>query len=175
MTIPRRPSDPSIRALPAPAVARPPVSTARTRRRSPRRSGLLLAALLALALAPGCAFHETAREWHGLSGSEGVPVYFTTTQKVALRAFIVIPLFGDTDIAGMVDELTTYVDEQGGDRMRIVQGTSENYWYGFPPLTWIFTPVVSTLSAVWEPPPELMEIDKKRMQEGWREPDWQSQ
>lgn len=137
----------------------------------PRPLGALLGVLFGVLL-PACAFHETAREWHGLAGSEGVPVYFTTTQKVAVRAFVVIPLFGDTDIAEMVDELTEYVEQQGGDRLRIVQGTTENYWYGAPPITWIFTPVISTLSAVWEPPQDLIELDKKRLQEGWREPDW---
>lgn len=116
----------------------------------------------ALLLLPGCSFHQTARNWNGRTGPDGVPVYYSVTSKVALRLFVVIPLAGDVDIAQMVEELTEHVAEQGGDRVQIVQGNIENYWYGFPPLTWIVTPVISTLTATWEPPPRLLEIDAAR-------------
>ena len=66
----------------------------------------------------------------------------------------------------MVDDLTANVAEIEGDRVRIVQGSSENYWYGFPPFTWIITPVVSTLTAEYQPSAaELAEVEAERAQE----------
>jgi len=41
----------------------------------------------------------------------------------------------------MVDDLTESIAAEGGDRVRIIKGDSENYWDGFPPITWILTPV----------------------------------
>ena len=40
--------------------------------------------------------------------------------------------------------------EQGGDNVRVFQAATENYWYGFPPFTWIVTPVISTVAADYE-------------------------
>jgi len=109
---------------------------------------------LTLALAPACAFSTTAQDWSGRVGASGRPVFYTATTKVGLNLFIGIQIWGDTAIDGMVNELTELVAERGGDRIRMVQGSSENYWYGFPPFTWIFTPVVSSVDATWEPSPE---------------------
>ena len=47
--------------------------------------------------------------------------------------------------------MTEKIAERGGDRVRIVQGGSENYWYGFPPVTWVLTPVVATIAAEYHP------------------------
>lgn len=113
---------------------------------------VLLAGLLALCSA-GCAFHTTAREWHGLRDPDGEAIWYTATTKVGMNLFVVIPVFGDIGVDGMIDELSASIERGGGDHLRIVQGGSENYWYGFPPLTWIFTPVLSNVHAEWRPHP----------------------
>ena len=51
----------------------------------------------------------------------------------------------------MIDELTEEISEEDGDKVRIIQSSSENYWYGFPPVTWILTPVITTVAADYEP------------------------
>jgi len=43
--------------------------------------------------------------------------------------------------------------------VRIVEGTAESYFYGWPPFTWIVTPVLSTVSAEYTPDPEVYAKD----------------
>ncbi|GJM23064.1 MAG: hypothetical protein DHS20C15_29790 [Planctomycetota bacterium] len=115
-----------------------------------RRSLLVL--FLAL-LTSGCAFHSTARDWNGRLGTEGQAIWYTATTKVTFNLFIVIPFIGDASVPGMINELTHEIEARGGDNLRIVQGTSENYWYGIPGLTIFITPVVSQVHAEWQPHP----------------------
>lgn len=114
---------------------------------------------LALAFLPACSFHSVARDWNGRVGPQGEPLYFSSVTKVGMNLFIIIPLFGNVQIDGMVDELTSEIGELGGDHVTIVQGATENYWYGFSPLTWIFTPIISDLSATYRPTPSALKRD----------------
>lgn len=109
----------------------------------------------------GCAFHSTSKNWNGLKGIDGKPAYYKKTSKVAFNLFIVVPFLGNVGIDGMVADLTEDIAQEKGDRVRIVQGGSENYWYGFPPLTWILTPVITTVSAEYTPDPETYVQDQK--------------
>jgi len=102
-------------------------------------------------LLSGCAFQSTARNWHGLMGDDGKPTYYKKTSKLAFNLFIAIPFAGNVNVDGMVQEITGSIAEEKGNNVRIVQGTSENYWYGFPPLTWIITPVITTVTAEYNP------------------------
>lgn len=124
--------------------------------------------VLALALIPlvGCSFHSTARAWNGRVGADGAPVFYTSTTKVGFKFLVVIPFLGNLDIDGMVDDLTSEVQAAGGDHIRIVQGGSENYWYGFPPFTWILTPVISRVDADWRPTGEEFALHAHEWAEG---------
>lgn len=104
-----------------------------------------------IVISSGCAYHSTAKNWNGLVGSDGTPTYYKTTTKVAMQFFVWIPCFGDTSVDQMVDELTEEIAENEGNHVRIVEGDTENYWYGFPPVTWIFTPVTTTVAAEYTP------------------------
>ena len=110
-----------------------------------------VATTLALLLTTGCALHSTATEWNHRIGEDGKPVFYTSTTKVGARFLIVVPFLGRLGIDGLVNDMTAEIAAKDGDHVRIVQGSTENYWYGFPPLTWIVTPVVSTLTAEYQP------------------------
>ncbi len=97
-----------------------------------------------------CAFHSTATAWNGRVGINGKPIQIITTTKVGFKLGIIIPFLGNMEVAGLVDDLTTAVATKGGDRVRVIQAAQENYWYGFPPFTWILTPVISTVTADYE-------------------------
>ena len=116
--------------------------------------GLLLGSLLL----SSCAFHSTATEWNNRVGPEGYPVFYSSTTKVGSKLLVAVPFLGRLGIDGMVNDMTSEIAGRGGDRIRIVQGSSENYWYGFPPFTWFLTPVVSTLSAEYRPSVEDMQL-----------------
>ena len=125
-----------------------------------------LAPLLLTLLAAGCAFHSTATRWHGRVGPNGRPVLFSSTTKVGTNLFIAVPFLGRLSIDGQIDTLTQNLLRRGGDHVRIVQGETENYWYGFPPFTWIITPVVTTISAEFEPSEALLrEVLRERLAE----------
>jgi hypothetical protein len=105
----------------------------------------------AVALLGGCAFHSTATHWNGTLGPDGYPVFYAATTKLGVQLFVAVPFLGDLGIDGQVDSLTSTVAKRGGNHVRIVQSTSTNYWYGLPPVTWVFTPVVSTVNAEYRP------------------------
>lgn len=107
--------------------------------------------LVAAFLFSGCAFHSTAKDWNGLKGFDGKPAYYKKTTKVALNLLVAVPFIGNVGIDGMVRDMTADIAELKGNNVRIVQGSSENYWYGFPPFTWVVTPIVTTVSAEYTP------------------------
>lgn len=111
---------------------------------------------LLLFLLPSCAFHSTATHWNGRVGPNGRPVLYAGTTKVGANVLIAVPFLGRLSIDGQVDTLTRKLAEEGGDHIRIVQGGTENYWYGFPPLTWIVTPVVTSIYVEFEPTDEML-------------------
>ena len=117
----------------------------------------LLSILTVAIMCSGCAFHTTAGRWNGRVDAKGQPVYYSATTKVGFKLLVFVPFLGDLGVAGLVDDLTKHIEEKGGDEVRIVQGDSENYWYAWSPLTWILTPVVSTVSAEYKPTEEEMQ------------------
>jgi hypothetical protein len=130
-------------------------------------------AMLACAFAvSGCAFSTTAKRWNDRLGPNDKPVFYKSTTKVGLNLLIAIPFFGDMSIDGLVDDLTAAIKEEAGDSVRIVQGTSENYWYGFPPFTWGVTPVISTVGAEYVPGPEALAAEKAAEAAGETKAKW---
>ena len=120
-----------------------------------------LSLLTIIAMSFGCAFHSTATNWNGRVGPNGKPVYVKSTTNVGFNLAIIIGLLGSTDIHTMVEETTSEIAEEGGDTVRIIQSATENYWYGFPPFTWVITPVITTVAAEYEPTAEQLAEDKK--------------
>lgn len=122
---------------------------------SATRSRVLCSLLVACSgLLVGCAMHSTATQWNGRVGPDGEPVFYASSTKVGMNLLVAVPFLGDLDLDGQVDSMTEDLAERGGDRVRIVQGSTETYWYGFPPVTWVLTPVVTTLTAEYRPSDE---------------------
>lgn len=112
-----------------------------------------------------CAMHSTATQWNGRVGSDGEPVFYASSTKVGMNLLVAVPFLGDLDLDGQVDSMTEDLAERGGDRVRIVQGSTETYWYGFPPVTWVLTPVVTTLTAEYRPSDdEIRLVLRERLQ-----------
>ena len=128
-----------------------------------KRSSLV--ALLVLLLGTGlasCTFYSTATHWNSRVGPNGKPVFYRSATRVGINLLVLLPFLGPTDIDEMVDVMSANVAESGGDVVRVVQAGTENYWYGFSPLTWLVTPVVSTIDVEYEPSPaELEEVRAK--------------
>ena len=124
-------------------------------------------------LLSGCVLTSTAKQWNERVGPDGVPVYYTGISKIGFNLLVFVPLFGDISTDGLVDDLTEHVEETGGDHVRIVQGGTENYWYGWPPFTWILTPVIATVAAEYRPDEETRQQDAEELEKaGGDEPRW---
>lgn len=109
---------------------------------------LLPCATLALA---GCSFHSTATHWHGRVGPDGTPIHVKVTTNVGFNLLVVLPFLGNTTIDTMLDVTSAEIADKGSDRLRVIQTGSENYWYGFPPVTWILTPVITDVAIEYQP------------------------
>lgn len=112
------------------------------------KSSLLLGPLL---LGASCTFHSTATHWNGRVGTSGKPVFVKSSTNVAFNLAIVLPFLGRTSMDEMIDGTSNSIAENGGDKVRLVETGSENYWYGFPPFTWVFTPVITEIAIEYEP------------------------
>lgn len=119
------------------------------------RVRLLLATAL-LAMTPACAFHSVATHWNGRVGPDGEPVYIRTVTNIGVNLAVILPVLGNTTIDAMVNEVTREVAIKGGDHVRVFQTATENYWYGFPPFTWVVTPVITDVSVEYRPSKEEM-------------------
>jgi len=109
-----------------------------------------------LLLAAGCTMHTTATRWNGRVGPDGEPVHVKSTTNIGFNLLVFIPLIGGTTIDRMIDTITADIAAEQGNRVRLIETTSENYWYGFPPFTWIITPVITTIAADYQPSPEAL-------------------
>ncbi|MBI5850142.1 MAG: hypothetical protein HZB39_03760 [Planctomycetes bacterium] len=127
------------------------------------RTASVVVVLLLTALA-SCSFYSTAVDWNGRVGPNGRPVHYRSGTRVGFNLFVVLPFVGRTDVNEMVDRMSATVAEEKGDVVRIVQADSENYWYGWSPLTWIITPVVTSIDVEFEPSTEALAAAERERQ-----------
>lgn len=117
-------------------------------------SPLRWASIALLFLSTSCAFHSTATHWNGLRDADGKPVFVKATTNIGFNLLVIVPLFGNTSLDSMLDETTAEIAGEGGDRVRVIQSGTENYWYGWSPFTWIITPIVTDIALEYEPSQE---------------------
>jgi len=117
-------------------------------------SSLRWASVALLMLSTACSFHSTATHWNGLRDADGKPVFVKTTTNIGLNLLVILPFLGNTSIDSMLDETTEVIANEGGDRVRVIQSSSENYWYGSPPVTYVVTPIVTEVAVEYEPSAE---------------------
>lgn len=104
----------------------------------------------------GCTMHATATHWHGHVGADGEPVFVQTSTFVGCNLFILLPLLGNTSPDAMIDAASGHIATADGSRLRLVETETNNYWYSVPPLSWLFTPVVSSVSIEYRPSPAAL-------------------
>ncbi|MFO1077728.1 MAG: hypothetical protein U1E73_08375 [Planctomycetota bacterium] len=105
------------------------------------------------ALCASCTFHSVASHWNGRVGPDGVPVFVRTVTSIGLNLAVVLPVAGDLSIDELVDDSTRAIAAQQSDHVRVIESSSVNYWNGFPPFTWLFTPVITSVAVEYRPSP----------------------
>ncbi len=126
----------------------------------PMRKSIGLILLVALALTSGCTLTSTARQWNSRVGPSGKPVYIKSHTDIAVNALIFVPLLGPTSLPKQIDLLTKEIATEKGDIVRMIETSTENYWYGYPPFSWVLTPVITTVTAEYEPSPDVLAKDR---------------
>lgn len=124
-----------------------------------------LTALPLLVAASGCALSSTANEWHGRVGQFGQPVYVKSHTNIGFNLGVVIPFLGHTSLPEQIDFITKEIEDEKGDRIRFIESSSENYWYGFPPFTWVITPVITTVATEYQPENAVLIRDRAEQEE----------
>lgn len=103
-------------------------------------TSLLIFGLLALLLT-GCASTKHAKDFNGLSTPDG-DAYHLNTSKYALHIlFGAFPFIGDASIEQTVTDFTAAAKEDGASKVRIVSSDKSNWWFIFPPFSFLLTPV----------------------------------
>lgn len=120
--------------------------------------------LLACAFATGCTLPSTSRTWNGVVGPAGKPVYVKSHTNVGINIGIFIPFLGATTLPKQIDQFTKEIEAEDGDFVRMIETSKENYWYGFPPFTWILTPVITTVTADYEPAADVLATDRAKQE-----------
>lgn len=105
----------------------------------------------ALAVMPACSFYSSAVHWNGRVGPDGHPVFVRTSTNLGVNLMVVLPVFGRTSIDEMIDDMTAEIAKKDGDNVRVFESARENYWYGFAPVTWFLTPVITDVSVEYRP------------------------
>ena len=115
--------------------------------------------LIAFASTTGCTMTSTSKQWNGRVGPNGKPVYVKSHTNVGMNVAIFIPVFGATALPKEINILTKDIAAENGDVVRMIETSSENYWYGWPPFTWVLTPVITKVTADYEPSAEVLARD----------------
>lgn len=121
-------------------------------------SPLAVASLALFALATGCTFHTTARQWNGRLDRDGQPVFLTTTTTYGVQLLVLLPFVGDTRADALVDAATAEIARHDNQRVRVVETESANWWYALPPITWFVTPVMGSITMEFTPSAEELRI-----------------
>ncbi len=111
--------------------------------------GLSLAC--ALAMLASCAFHSTAKRWNGHVGADGQPVFLQTSTFWGANFCIGLPWIGNTTVDKMIDVATAQIPVEEGSHLRVIETEVYNGWYTLPPLTWLLTPMMTSVSIEYRP------------------------
>lgn len=104
-----------------------------------------------MALLGSCSMHERAVRWNGHVGPDGAPVFLLRSTYVGVNLGILLPMLGNTDIGSMVNDSTAWIGHEEGTHLRLIETETDNFWYGAPPLTWLFTPVMTNMTIEYRP------------------------
>jgi len=103
---------------------------------------------VALAFLSGCSSTTVARDFNGLSTSEGKPIAHLSTGNLAVHLlFGKTPLWGDASLPKTVSDFTAAAKAQNASEVHIVQSSRRAWWFLFPPFTFILTPVSSNVAG----------------------------
>ena len=108
----------------------------------------LSAAVLILSLLSACSSTTVARDFNGLSTTEGQAIGHLSTSNVAVHfLFGKKPIWGDASLEKTVSDFTAAAKAHDASKVNIVQSSQRKWWFLFPPFTFFVTPVTSNVAG----------------------------
>lgn len=113
------------------------------------RRNLIMSLSLAclVVLCAGCSRTLVATNFNGLSTPDGEPIAHVSTSNLAIHLLGSQPLVGNATLMGTMDDFTKAVKEENGTNVRVVQSKVFNWWFLFPPFSFVLTPVTSNVAG----------------------------
>jgi len=112
-----------------------------------RKLTLTLTLACLIPLMSGCASTKHARDFSGLTTPYGDASHLNTSKYALHFLFGTFPLIGDASIEQTVADFTLAAKEDGASQVRIVQSDKMNWWFIFPPISFLITPVSSNVAG----------------------------
>jgi len=108
---------------------------------------LVLVGLCVVFLISGCTTSSVDCDFNGMTTTNGKAIAHVNTTSVAITLFGEVPLGGDPNLKHTFSAFITEARRLKATKVRIVNSSIEKGWANFIPITWIFVPVVSTVSG----------------------------
>ncbi|MEE9346071.1 MAG: hypothetical protein V3U88_10745 [Methylococcales bacterium] len=112
-----------------------------------QKLSLTFACLTPLIFMSGCAITNHARDFSGLTTPYGEASHLNTSKYALHILFGTYPLIGDASIEQTVADFTLAAKEDGASQVRIVQSDKMNWWFIFPPFSFLLTPVSTNVAG----------------------------
>jgi hypothetical protein len=107
--------------------------------------------LIACLILSGCTSVNHAKGFNEFStpfSGAGKPISHLTVSKMAVHLLAgKIPFFGNAEKSMVLDRFAYEARLAGADTVRLVQSQSTTWWFAFPPLTFLITPVTSEIAG----------------------------
>jgi hypothetical protein len=112
-----------------------------------RKNFLGILIFLLLFETAGCAGSSKMTDYEGMTTPYGRPLAHIHTTRVAFHLFTRFPLFGNASVHRATHDFMMQAKSLGATKINIDHTERVNYWFGFPPFTFLLTPVISSVSG----------------------------
>ena len=103
---------------------------------------------LLLAMLSGCSTTTVAKDFNGLSTTEGQPIGHLSTSNMAVHLlFGKKPVWGNASLEQTVSDFTAAAKANNASKVHIVQSSQLKLWFLFFPFTLLVTPVFSNVAG----------------------------
>ncbi len=108
-----------------------------------------LCLLSVLALASGCVSTSTGTNLNGLKDDDGHAFAHQETNVIALHwVFGALgPIIEDASFENTVAEFSAAAKANGKTNMRISSSETSNWWWVFPPFSFVITPITARVAG----------------------------
>ncbi len=104
-------------------------------------------AVAAIVILSGCGTNNVDMNYKGMETTSGTPIAHVNTTVTACHLFGIWPIIYDASYTNTFNEFMKESKRLNGNKVNIVESISEKKWSVLPPITWILTPVKTTVAG----------------------------